>query len=499
MFKSMPRKIKDSFLVIAPISLVVFLLCLFIVPTSASDKINLGICFALLVVGLAFFENGAETSMSTIGETVGSGLCRTKKLWLVIISSLAIGFIITFAEPDLQVFAEQAAATFPALSSKWIVVITISLGVAISFLLATFRVIFKFNYSVIMLIGYGVVIVLSFFVPSSLIGFAFDSGSVTTGPVSVPFIISFGLGISTVLWRNKKEDDAFGTIGICSVGPIIACMILCLFLKGNTSGVVEAASTLSYAQFFLKFIKEVAIVIIPILIVFLIFQGSIIKYPKKFVRKILLGLLFTYVGIVLFLVGVNVGYLPLGYKIGTYFANNSKFALFTVGLILGFCSVIAEPALSVLKTQIGQITNGKIKSWAIILFMAIGVSVAVLCSCICVVFNISVIYFLVPVFAVILILSFIGTKLFTAISFDSGGVATGAMAVSFILPFISGASAVLGASSGFGTVSLIAAFPILSMEILGIIFKIKTRNKNSIKTKNTKINTNIIDFDWEGK
>ena len=497
MFKSIPNKLKNSFFVIAPISAVIFLLCLFVVPTTPNDKINLGICFGLLVVGLAFFENGAEVSMSTIGETVGSGLCRTRKLWIVVISSLVIGFIITFAEPDLQVFAEQAEAIFPAISSKWIVVITISAGVAISLLLAVFRIIFKFNYAVIMLISYLIVIVLSFFLPSNLLGFTFDSGSVTTGPISVPFVIAFGLGISTVLWRNKKEEDAFGTIGICSVGPIIACMLLCLFFKDAGGSVIQNSIQVSYGDFFIKFFKEVAIVILPILIIFLIFQGTMIKYPKKFVRKILFGLVFTYVGVVLFLVGVNVGYLPLGYKIGNYLGGMNKLILILVGLLFGFCSVIAEPALAVLKNQINQITKGKIKPWAIVLFMAIGVSLAVFTSCLCVVFNIPVSYFIIPLFVLIIILSFVNTKLFTVISFDSGGVATGAMAVSFILPFMSGASIALGASGGFGTVALIAAFPILSLEILGIIFKIKTKNQTDVKRSRKKTHQEIIDFDWE--
>lgn len=495
----MPKKIKSSFFVIAPITAVIFLLCIFVVPTSASEKINLGICFVLLVLGLALFENGAEISMTTIGQTVGSGLCRTKKLWLVVISSFIIGFIITFAEPDLQVFANQASDVFSGLSSKWIVVITISLGVAFSFLLAVFRIIFKINYSILMLLSYGAVIILSLFIPQNLVGFAFDSGSVTTGPISVPFIISFGLGISTVLWRNKKEEDAFGTIGICSVGPILACMVLCLFIKGGASSASQAEQTLSYGAFFLKYFKEVAIVILPILVIFLIFQKTMIKYPKKFVIKILVGLIFTYFGIVIFLVGVNLGYMPLGQKIGSSLADKSKFLLIPIGAVLGFCCVIAEPALSILKTQIYQITNGKIKTWSITVFMAIGVSLAVVFAVLCVLFSIPVNLFIIPLYICIIILSFVNSRLFTVISFDSGGVATGAMAVSFILPFINGASSILGESSGFGTVALIAAMPILSMQILGIIFKIKTSNNKNGKILKTRKNQDIVDFDWEGK
>lgn len=497
MIKSALKKFKDSFLVVAPISLVIFLLCTFIVPTSASEKINLIICCFMLIVGLALFETGANSSMSVIGETIGSGLCRTKKLWLIVLSSLAIGFIVTFAEPDLQVFASQVANSFSGISNKWIIVSIISLGVAISLLLAVFRIIFKFNYSILMLISYGLVIALSFFVPQNMVGFAFDSGSVTTGPISVPFIISLGFGISTVLWRNKKQEDAFGTIGLCSVGPILACMIFCLFLKGDFNVASSSTVSLGYLELFLKFFKEVAIVILPILIIFLIFQNTMIKYPKKFVLKVLVGLLITYLGVVIFLVGINQSYLPLGFKIGKEIAGINKYLIIPLGFLLGFCSVIAEPALSVLKVQISQITKGKIKPFVIVLCTSLGVSAAVASSSICVLFNVNCIYFLIPIYSLIILLSFLNSKLLNVIAFDAGGVATGAMSVSFILPFISGTCFVLGASSGFGTVALIAAFPILSIQILGLIFKIKTLKVKDTSTSRIKKDQTIVDFDWE--
>lgn len=495
--KGFLNKTKESLIAILPISIIIIALAIFVVPTTTQDLINFGFSFLLLVLGSTLFITGADSSMMTIGECVGGGLCRTKKLFLMTIITFLIGFIITFAEPDLQVFASLVASQFAGLNNQWVIILTVSLGVAVFFAFALIKIIFNLNISIVLAIAYGVVLILSIFVPKEFVGLALDSGSVTTGPISVPFIMAFGLGIASVRWRNKKDDDSFGMIALCSVGPLISMMIMLLFVKDTSMLAFSNEKIVGFEHLFIHYLKDIAIVILPILLLFLLFQFIFIKLPKKQVLKTLVGLVYTYVGIVLFLVGVNAGFLPLATKFGEFFGNlNTQVWSIIIGAVFGFSCVIAEPALQVLKSQVNSVSHGMIKEKAITIFISIGVAISVAFSILQAIFNFSILWIVIPVYIISIVLGFINSKLFTAISFDSGGVASGTMAVSFILPFVSGIASANGFGAGFGTVSLIACFPILSLQILGLILKIKTSKLKPVKTKSIKKN-DIIEFEWE--
>lgn len=497
MFKSFLSKIKESSLSILPITIVALIVILIISP-KLPLILGLIVSAFLLIIGIALFSMGANSSMIELGDGVGGTLSKRKSLVLMLLCAFVIGFIITFAEPDLLVLARQVI-NGTSLNSVWLFIAIVSFGVGIMLVLGLLRIVFKIKLSYLLLISYSIVIILSLFVPKSFVAIAFDSGSVTTGPLSVPFLISFGMGISAIR-SSKGEDDSFGLIALCSVGPIITVLIMGLFVDSNivltSSSTISAPSFLGFLSTFLNCLKEVIIVFLPILLLFLIFQLCSFKYPKTKVFRMIFGFFLTYIGIVIFLTGVECGYLPIGVIIGQYlFSNNLSWVAIPLGVILGAFAISAEPAMHVLKKQVEDLTSGAIKQKVIVVTISIGVALSVAVSSIVSIFNIDIRFILLPVYLLCLVLMFTCSKIFTAVAFDSGGVATGTMAVSFILPFISGISAT---GSGFGTISLISLFPILCILVLGTIYK-ASLSKKSKKTlfQNKPSHIEIVEFDYK--
>jgi len=497
-FRGLFSKLKESFFSVMPITLIIFALIVFFVPTEMDVVLKLLISSVLMIFGVAFFSLGAENSMIELGGGVGAALSKRNKLFFMLATGFVIGFAITIAEPDLMVLAKQVADS-TSLSSQWVFIFAVSLGVGILFILGILRIIFNVRLSILLTICYLAVFVLSFFTPENFIPISFDSGSVTTGAISVPFLISFGLGLSAV--RSKRsDDDSFGLIALCSVGPIIAVMILSLFV--GSANVVETTEIISHSSIsqeifstLLNSLKNVAITLLPIVFMFIIFQVFSFKFPKTKVVRMVVGFILTYLGISLFLTGVECGYYPLGKEIGSYISSlDYSWIALPLGFLLGAFAIIAEPAMQVLKKQVEEVTNKAIKQNTIMIFISLGVAFSVVISVLQAMFDINFLYIIVPIYAFCLILTFINPKLFSAIAFDSGGVASGTMAVSFILPFVTGLSA---SGNGFGTVALIAAIPILTMQIMGLIYKIKLQKGNKLKANLPNRQNEIIEFDYE--
>ena len=497
MFKNYLVKLKESFMAVFPITLIIFALIFFLVPTEVNEKVKLGISAVLLIIGMSLFTLGADSSMQELGENVGSSLSKSKKIWFMVLCSFIIGFIITFAEPDLKVLANQVMGEG---ASSFFFIGVVSLGVGIFLMFAVMKIIFRIRLSVILTIAYGLILILAFFVPKEFMPIAFDSGSVTTGPISVPFLMSFGLGIAAVR-SGKNEDDSFGLIACCSAGPILAVMFMSLFLDPSSiSAGSEVVSGLTGNIFvdmgnvILHNLGNVALVLLPILILFFVFQIFSFKFPKRRVIKMCMGFLYTYIGIVLFLTGVECGYLHIGTAIGEYIGVlDYRWIAIPIGFLLGALAILAEPALHVLKKQVEDITGGVIKQKVIVSVVSLGVACSVMTAVLMGLYGFSLLYVIVPVYVICIGLSFFNSKLFTAVAFDSGGVATGAMAVSFILPMVTGLSE--GSASGFGTIALIAAFPILTMQVLGCIYRIVLLKNKA--TQVTHKSVQIVEFNWE--
>ncbi len=500
MFINLSKKMKESFLSVLPISIIILVFSITICPLNAETYATFGISVLLLIIGIALFTMGTDISMSQMGESIGISLCKPKKLSLMLVCTAFIGFIITFAEPDLAVLAKQIS-DMGILKQEYLFISVVSIGVGVFLLFAILKIVFRWKLSYILAIGYSVLFLFCFLVPEYMVPIAFDSGSVTTGPISVPFLISFGLGISSIS-SSKDDDNALGYIALSSLGPIIAVMTLGLFLPRDIT-ITQAVSTETVAGLsglitnLSEFLVDVAITLLPIIIIFAIFQIAMLKLSKTTIKKIIIGLIYTYVGVVLFLTGVNAGFLPIASQMGKVIASSEiSWILIPLSIVLGYFIIAAEPAVHVLKKQVEEITNGAIKQKTILVCVSIGVAISVLLAMLKTLYNIPLLAILLPIYIISITLSFVNSGLFSSIAFDAGGTATGAMAVSFILPFISGVASVTnGNATGFGTIALIAAMPIFALQMLGLIYTLGTKKQKRKQRRTARVHVEIIEFE----
>ena len=475
------EKIKESLISVLPVAAVVFLLLITIAPVNASILISFILGTLFLVVGMGFFTLGAQMSMMPMGQYVGSKMTKTKKLWLILLVSLFVGVMITISEPDLTVLAEQISSV-----PNMTLIISVAIGVGIMLVVAMLRMVLKIRLKYLLLLFYGIVFILAFFVPNSFLALSFDSGGVTTGPMTVPFIMALGVGVSAIRADENADNDSFGLIALCSVGPIIAVMILGI-VNNVTSFEPTVYPVLEYTnsdELFWMFINqfphyalEVLIAVGPIVIFFFIFRALTGGIGQGGLGQILVGVVYTFIGLTLFLTGVNVGFLPLGYELGEILAlTDYKWLIVPIGMIIGYFIVAAEPAVQVLKKQVEEETEGAIPARALSLTLSIGVAVSVGIAMLRVLTGIPIMYVIIPGYLIAIVLSFIVPDVFTSIAFDSGGVASGPMTATFLLPFATGACVALKgnvATDAFGVVAMVAMTPLIAIQILGLVYKIK--------------------------
>lgn len=477
------QKVKEAFSSVLPITAIVLALCFTIAPIDSGMFLAFIVGALLVTVGMGLFTLGADTAMTPIGEYVGTTVMKTKKIWFIIPVCFLVGVLITISEPDLQVLAVQLAKTM----NQWTLILTVGVGVGVFLVIAFLRIVLRLKLSYLLIFCYAVVFGLSFFVPETFIPLSFDSGGVTTGPMSVPFIIAIGTGVASLRSDKNAETDGFGLTALCSVGPIIAVMILgIIFQPESIDTSSEQMSAIQNSKDLVgvfigvlpKYMKEVAIALLPIVAFFFIFQLFGSRINKHDLIKILIGLLYTYVGLVLFLVGVNVGFLQVGSYIGQLLGSLSyNWIVVPIGMVIGYFVVAAEPAVHVLTKQVFEITSGALPKKALRVSLMIGVAFSVGLAMLRIILNIPIMYFLVPGYLIALILTFFVPDMFTAIAFDSGGVASGAMTASFLMPFALGVCSSVGtnvATQGFGVVAMVAMTPLITIQILGLIFKIKS-------------------------
>nr|MBQ8251818.1 DUF1538 domain-containing protein [Lachnospiraceae bacterium] len=464
-----------------PILVIVLLLCFSVAPIPPSILMTFMIGAVLLIIGMLFFNVGVELSMTPIGERVGSIITRSKNIGIVVLITFIMGFVITISEPDLQVLAQQV----PSIPNQTLI-FAVAFGVAAFLVFAVLRMLLGIPLSYLLLGFYAVVFALAFLVPGDFLAISFDSGGVTTGPMTVPFIMSFGIGIASIRSDKHAEDDSFGLVSMCSIGPILAVLILGLIYKpGSAEQVSESIPIIDntvdlwqlFAVEFPHYIKEMAISLLPIIVFFAIFQLIARDITKRSLIKISVGMIYTYLGLVLFLTGVNVGFMPAGNYLGQTIAELPyAWIIVPIGMIIGYFIVLAEPAVFVLTRQVEEMTSGAISAKAMGMSLSIGVSVSVGLAMIRVLTGISILWLLVPGYFIALFLTFFVPKLFTAIAFDSGGVASGPMTATFLLPFAMGACEALGGNiitDAFGIVAMVAMTPLITIQVMGLIFRIK--------------------------
>ncbi len=476
--KELRNKIKEALLSALPITLIVYLLAL--LPWfnfSKTELITFTAGAVLLVLGIGLFNMGADLAMTPMGTHVGAGLSRQRKLWLLLAVCFVLGVLITIAEPDLQVLANQVKAVM----NGTLLIYTVGIGVGAFLLIAILRVVFHRRLSNVLMLFYMLLFALSLLLAVNdkmdLLPMAFDSGGVTTGPITVPFIMALGLGISSVLGDRHSQENSFGLVALCSIGPILAVLTLGVFSGNDLTYTVPEYGV--YPDIFASFLRtaghtamEVAVALGLIVAFFLICQVAFLRLPKRQLLRIAMGVLFTYVGLVLFLTGVNVGFMPIGYKMGQQLSQMNPWLLTAVGLIMGVLVVLAEPAIHVLNSQVEEVTGGYITKRAMLTGLCIGVGASIALSVLRIIFDFSLVYYIIPGYFLSLALSLFVPPVYTAIAFDSGGVASGPMTSGFILPFaigvcvgIQGESAVL--RDAFGVVALVAMTPLITIQLLG--------------------------------
>lgn len=481
------EKITESLSAVLPITAIMVVLCITITPMPIATLMMFLMGAFLLIIGMGFFTLGADMAMMPIGEKVGVQLTKSKKLGIIAVACFVIGVIITMAEPDLAVLAGQMPGV-----PDMVLIMAVACGVGVFLVISFFRTLLGWSLNTILIIGYGLIFVLAIFVPKDFLAVAFDSGGVTTGPITVPFLMALGIGLTSVGKTRNSQSDSFGLIALCSLGPILSVLILGMVFKSEGGAYtplviphVESTRDL-WMQFqpaFLEYGKEVLIALAPIVIFFIIFQIAFLKLHKKPVIKIIVGLVYTFIGLTLFLTGVNVGFMPAGNYIGSQLASlDYNWILIPLGMVIGFFLVKAEPAVVVLNKQVEEITEGSISQKVMMSGLSVGMAISVGLAMIRVLTGISIFWFLVPGYAIALGLSFVVPKIFTSIAFDSGGVASGPMTATFLLPFAMGACEAAGGNiltDAFGIVAMVAMTPLITIQIIGLAYRVKTHKAKS--------------------
>ena len=472
---------RESARSVLPIAGLVLVLCFLTVPLPVDALAGFGLATALLILGMGLFNQGTDLAMTPIGEGVGKAITHSRNVKLLLITGFLVGLFVTMAEPDLTVLANQVAS-IPNL----IMISAVALGVGIFLALALARILWRVPLWALLLGSYGLIFVLSFLIPRSFLSVAFDAGGVTTGPMTVPFILGLGAGVAASRGDKGAETDSFGLVALASAGPILAVMILSIIYnaedseaavivltEASTSTLLFRAFTAETPVYCLEVLKSLA----PVLVFFLFFQFFSLKIKGQALQRIITGLFFTYFGLVIFLLGVNVGFMPVGNFIGeTFGGSGSRWLLVPLGMLIGWFTVSAEPAVQVLNTQVYEMTAGAIPKKALSLSLSVGVSISVGLSLLRVLLGIPILCVLIPGYALAMLLMLFSPPIFTAIAFDSGGVASGPMTASFLLPMAIGACRAAGGnvvSDAFGVVALVAMTPLIAIQVLGILFRLR--------------------------
>ena len=477
------EKLREALLAVLPISAVVIILCFTIAPVTPGVLLCFLLGAVLVIAGMMFFTLGADMSMTPMGEKVGGAVTRSGKLWKVVLIFFILGFIITVSEPDLTVLANQVPQV-----PNMVIICAVAAGVGIFLVLAILRMLLGIALPPVLTFFYVICFILAFFTPREFLSVAFDSGGVTTGPMTVPFIMALGVGIASIRSDRHAADDSFGLIAMCSVGPILAVLLLGIFYNPTGAGYEPSSvpapndSAELWAMFaseIPQYMQEIALSLLPIVLFFGLYQVVSLHMSRQSLGRVAVGLIYTYIGLVLFLTGANVGFLPAGNYLGSVLASGEyRWALIPAAMVMGFLIVRAEPAVYVLNKRVEEMTDGAISSGAMGLALGFAVALSLALAMVRVLTGISVLWFLIPGYAIALGISFFVPKIYTAIAFDAGGVASGPMATAFLLPLAQGACLATGGdvvADAFGVVAMVAMTPPITVQVMGLISGVRRR------------------------
>ena len=502
--RKLVEKTQESMASVLPITAIVFLLSITIAPLDPGTLVLFLFGAILLVGGMGLFTLGVDMSMIPMGEGVGVTISKNRHLIVPVVVYFLLGVLTTMAEPDLQVLSKQV----PAINST-VLIVTVAVGVGLFLVAATLRIRWGVPLRRLLLVLYFGVFALAFLAPGNFIPVSFDSGGVTTGPITVPFIMSLGLGIASTRSDKNSSSDSFGLISLCSIGPILCVLLLGIIYKPTEAApsvgeVPYVATTARAAHYFVEsfptYLEEVAMALLPVAGLFLVFQLLTRRFKRGQLIRIITGLLYTYLGLVLFLCGVNVGFMPAGQLIGAAIAGGRiKWLLVPIGMLIGYYIVKAEPAVTVLTKQVEEVSNGSISQRAMGLAMSIGVCVSVGLAMVRVLTGLNIFWLLIPGYAISLGLTFLVPSIFTGIAFDSGGVASGPMTATFLLPFAQGACQALGGNmmtDAFGIVAMVAMTPLVTIQVMGLSSVIHHKlARRRLRSRMERVEDTVLYFD----
>lgn len=484
------EKVREMLFAVAPVTFIMLVLHFTVAPIENYLIAKFLIGGLLVIIGLALFLFGVELGIEPIGSNIGKEIVKSKKTYIFVLAGFILGFFITVAEPDILIFADNVSSSTNGMFGRWQMILSISLGIGVMLSVGLMRILYDIKLNYILLIMYAVVLVVAIIAPLDVLGISFDAAGATTGSMTVPFMLALGAGVSSMkIDSSSKEEDSFGLTGVSSGGPILSVLVMAIFFKGNQSG--EVTSSLleevdkSVISPFIHEIPhaayEVVMSLLPIVIIFIVLQYTTMKLKKYEFNRIMKGTIYTFIGLVLFLTGVNTGFSEAGTMMGqTLVTSGNTWLILPISFILGLCIIFAEPAVHVLGDQVEDVTGSHIKKSLVLATMSIGVAIAIVLAMLKILVPAIQLwhYLLFGYFIALTLMAFI-PKIFVGIAFDSGGVASGPMSVTFILAFAQGVASStsnsISALDGFGTIAIIALAPIITMEILGLIYKIKLR------------------------
>ena len=482
-------KFREVLLAVTPIVILVVALSLTLAPVPAMMMIRFVIGAFAIVMGLSILLFGIEMGVQPFGNQIGGTLLKSNKLWVLIAVGFLLGFFVNIAEPDLHVLANQVSSVMGGYISLFSILVTVSVGTGLMLAIGLARIVKSIPLNIVFAVGYGIALLLAIFASSDMLAIGFDSSGATTGALTTPLVLALSFGVAAMKRDSKSsEEDSFGLVGVMSIGAILGVLTLNIFVKTDSvTGLLETheAASGSILWPFIEEISKVAgesfIALLPVIVIFILFQKFSFHLHKKQYLKMLRGFLYTYIGLIIFLIGVNAGFMKVGNSIGHSLASHDSKAVFVgFGFLLGMLVILTEPAVYVLTQQIENVTSGYIKKKTVLASLSIGVAFAVGLSMLRIaVPGIQLWHYLLPCLLISVGLSFFVPKLFVGIAFDSGGVASGPMTATFVLAFAQGASDAIEYSNllvdSFGVIAMVAMTPLIALQVLGLIYKLKAR------------------------
>ena len=495
------RTFYETFLTSLPLLAIFIIVCVFVAPLqSAFDYVRLAVGYIGVIIGQSLFLVGLEASVLPIGKEIGASLVKLKKLIFIIFFGVMFGFFATVAEPAMWVLARQTNLIVEAIHVT-VFVLVMGAGIGIFVGLALYRLVRNISIKAMLFVLYAAIFAMVIFVPPEFIALAFDGSGVTTGDISVPFVLALGLGVSAALRKGAAQlgenayDDSFGIIGIASAGPIITVFLYGIVLRLLHGGMPpegvynHAELTVNVSDILSRSLLDTVIALVPLIVAFLPLQFFLIKMSRTRFVRVMLGAVPVFAGLLIFLFAIDFGFAFAGGYIGEVFMDPIRAGWFRwllppIGFVLGVAITLTEPAVTVLADQLQEMIG--LRQMTTRLFLAVSIGVSATLAIVKIMLEINILWFLVPLYIIAIVMMKFSSKMFVGLAFDSGGVVGGALSSAVLTPLTLGvAQAVATAAgdkalsilmNGFGILAFISVTPLIAVQVMGLMRSKSAKN-----------------------